>query len=415
MYIAMASSYEYAIYNKVVLQSLFDNNKDSRITVYFGYIDDRLEPYIDEWNTYFSYTGNKILGVKIPEQYVDFGIDTMAWNPVTYARHAMFNLLPEEIERIMYLGTNILVTKNIKELYHMDLKGKTIAGPRLFDNFELEENKAWMKNRVLPTIERTALKGVDVDNWVVGSILIIDMLRWRRFFNYEKFFDSIKTHPFKFLDEEALNYVFKEDKLAFTEEVYNAVTQHEDEEKAINRAKIIHYGGPTKGWNNYGMSPEGNLWWEYAKKTDQYEELLKRATSNLWNIIKSNQEKQMYKYQIFEKYVNLKGQGIFFENLKKHNLKNLVIYGNTSFSKYVCKDLREYGINIEAVVDGYDVTSGESLLVHEFLNNYELYSNADGILIILPHDVAKRIYNFLKKVSFLQLPIWDIEGMLEIC
>ena len=77
--------------------------------------------------------------------------------------------------------------------------------------------------------------------------------------------------------------------------------------------------------------------------------------------------------------------------------------------------MREYGINIEAVVDGYDVTSGESLLVHEFLNNYELYSNADGILIILPYDVAKRIYNFLKKVSFLQLPIWDIEGMLEIC
>lgn len=33
---------------------------------------------------------------------------------------------------------NVVVNKNIQTLYNMDLKGKTIAGPRLFDNFELE-------------------------------------------------------------------------------------------------------------------------------------------------------------------------------------------------------------------------------------------------------------------------------------
>ena len=86
----------------------------------------------------YGVNGNKIVGVKIPEDYVDTNIDVGAWNAITYARHAMYDLLPKNVDRIMYIGSNVVVNKNIQTLYNMDLKGKTIAGPRLFDNFELE-------------------------------------------------------------------------------------------------------------------------------------------------------------------------------------------------------------------------------------------------------------------------------------
>lgn len=415
MNIALASSYEYADYNKVLLQSLFDNNRDSKITVYFGYMDARMETRINEWNVYFSKTGNKIVGIKIPEeQYVDSGIDVLAWNAMTYARHAMYNLLPKELDRVMYLGSNVLVIKNLYDLYNMDLNGKTIAGPRLFDDFELGENKTYLETVVLPIIRRSDLRGADMNSWVVPSVLIIDMVRWRKLFNYQAYLKFIKRHPFRFLDEEALNYIYKDDKIAFIEEVYNVCTEVKNRKEAVDKAKIIHYGGSTKAWNNKGMTMEADIWWEYAKRTDQYEDYLKIATRNLWNIIESNQKKQGFREICWKKYLDARENNLLLNNLRKLGVTQLVLYGNTMFSKYVRKDLIENGIKIEAIIDGYDVKSNESILVHEFLNDYECYCKADGILIVLPSDIVARVRHFFGTVKKLQLPIWDIEEVLDM-
>lgn len=163
-----------------------------------------------------------------------------------------------------------------------------------------------METVVLPSLERSDLKGTDMNSWVVPSVLIVDMERWRKQFNYTEYLAVIKRHPYKFLDEEAINYIFANDKIAFTELVYNVCTQVEDRQQAVRKAKLIHYGGSTKAWNNMGITLEADIWWSYAKRTGNYEKYLKLAVRNLWGIIETNKEKQRYKERSWKKYLESK-------------------------------------------------------------------------------------------------------------
>ena len=64
MNIATASSYEYAYYGEVMLLSLFENNKENKFDVYYGYIDDRVKSIIEDMNVIAQKWGNKVIPIK---------------------------------------------------------------------------------------------------------------------------------------------------------------------------------------------------------------------------------------------------------------------------------------------------------------------------------------------------------------
>lgn len=113
--------------------------------------------------------------------------------------------------------------------------------------------------------------------------------------------------------------------------------------------------------------------------------------------------------KIFRKQKN----DTLIENLKKLEVKKLIIYGNTTFSQYVCNDLERRKITIKTIIDGYDVTANNTILVSEFLDNYESYCEVDGILIVLPYDVGEKVKKYLLTVNKIKLPIWNIEELME--
>ncbi len=72
--------------------------------------------------------GNKLTIVELEnlESYFDFEVDTNGWASVVLARLLVDKLLPEEVDRIIYLDGDTLVLENIRELWEVDLEGKSL-------------------------------------------------------------------------------------------------------------------------------------------------------------------------------------------------------------------------------------------------------------------------------------------------
>lgn len=130
-----------------------------------------------------------------------------------YARLFLSGCLPEGLSRVLYLDCDILINHSIRELWNLDLHGKTIAA--LMDAF----SKAYRRNIDL-----------NPDDIMFNSgVMLLDLDKWRRD-NVEKkliSFITRKNGRIQQGDQGALNAVLSHDTYCF-EPKMNAVTIYFD-------------------------------------------------------------------------------------------------------------------------------------------------------------------------------------------
>ena len=130
-----------------------------------------------------------------------------------YARLFLSGCLPEHLGRVLYLDCDILINHSIRELWNLDLHGKTIAA--LMDAF----SKAYRKNIDL-----------EPDDIMFNSgVMLIDLDKWRR--------DNVEKKLLSFIirkkghiqqgDQGALNAVLSKETYCFKPQM-NAVTIYFD-------------------------------------------------------------------------------------------------------------------------------------------------------------------------------------------
>lgn len=127
MNIAVSINEKYIPYAYVTLTSLFENNSKEHINVYvlYGQKEGRVLHTFDKLadkygqNIYYLEMNQAVFGDKLPRN------DT--WTVEIYYRLALPEVLPEKIDRVLYLDVDIIVTDSLQELYDMDLQGKSIG------------------------------------------------------------------------------------------------------------------------------------------------------------------------------------------------------------------------------------------------------------------------------------------------
>lgn len=62
------------------------------------------------------------------DQYFDFEFDTSGWNPIVLARLLCEKILPDSIDRILYLDGDTIVLEDLSDLWKTDMKGSPIGG-----------------------------------------------------------------------------------------------------------------------------------------------------------------------------------------------------------------------------------------------------------------------------------------------
>lgn len=274
LYIVYASDDRFAEILGVSLVSLYENNKlVENIIIYIldSGISEENKNRIEEVSKYYMRDVPCWIKAKdiSKELQIDVSIDRGSLSQ--YARLFVSSVLPENLERVLYLDCDIIINQPIEELWNLDMEGKTIAA--LMDAF----SKWYRKNIELQPNDIMFNSGV----------MLIDLKRWRE--------QKIEEELLKFIlkkngciqqgDQGVLNAILSHNIKCFDPK-FNAVTifydfsydemliyrkppkfySREEVGNAVDNPVIIHFTTSLlscRPWNEGCQHKYVNRWLEY--------------------------------------------------------------------------------------------------------------------------------------------------------
>ena len=191
-----------------------------------------------------------------------------------------------------------------------------------------------------------------------AGVMLWNVDRLREEYSFERFMDAAGELGFdlQYADQEILNYLLY-DKIFYCDgDKYNYIVRGEVQQLDLSsdEAIIMHYAG-CNPWQDGLKNDLYRIWWEYAKKTPFYLELLEE---NLWREMgigeKKNAEtlRDMESREIYEYSFLLKGSTRVKKELEKNHEK-IGIYGTGVMGETLYRLLESDGVwkKISVVAD----------------------------------------------------------------
>lgn len=192
-------------------------------------------------------------------------------------------------KKIIYTDIDIIANGDIAELFNIDM-GDNIIGA--------SEEILWTKEN------RNGKKqlGINIDNYVnklVGidgkyyntGVMLVDIQKYNEFSNFEDLIEIALKNKYINIEQDVLNNVFRKHfyKLPsiYNFEIYQLIYDGTSESyknymKDLDDARLIHYLTIDKVWNNPDLL-KAHIWWEYARKSPFYEQILLRMNQQTVN------------------------------------------------------------------------------------------------------------------------------------
>ena len=182
----------------------------------------------------------------------------------TYYRLLAQEMLPADVERVLYLDVDMIVMGSLEEFYHQDFEGKLLVacsrrGPGGVDPKLLEQL----------TLPRDTI-------YFNAGTLLYDLAGQRReidpgiLYEYPVLFHK----QLKYGDQDVLNAVFYGLTKFADWRIYNcldfAILRQRDVERTMGRCRIFHYNGMGKPWTEMYWGKMAGLFWSYAELLPEY-------------------------------------------------------------------------------------------------------------------------------------------------
>lgn len=180
----------------------------------------------------------------------------------TYFRLFISNLYPQ-FNKAIYLDCDIVVLKDIAELYNIDI-GNNLLGAVPDDIIQ--------KNPVFQEYVEKVVGVASYKTYFNAGMLVMNLDELRRFKFQEKFLYLLETIKFSVVqDQDYLNRICK-GRVKLLELGWNVMPTATDDikEEDIN---LIHYNYQYKPWH-YKDTRYGEYFWKFAQKTEYYQQLL---------------------------------------------------------------------------------------------------------------------------------------------
>ncbi len=182
------------------------------------------------------------------------------WTSAVYYRLFFPLLVPETIDRLLYLDTDIIVLKDLTSLFNSDLENFPLGA--VYDNYV----------KIQPRLNIT-----EEGEYFNSGVLLIDLKKWREQKITEKAFDYLRQYPqnILFVDQCALNAVlFKNWKQMSLK--YNVLYSYVPENRSKAELKefladkaIVHYT-LQRPWNMLCKNRLGYLYHFYLRESSLY-------------------------------------------------------------------------------------------------------------------------------------------------
>jgi lipopolysaccharide biosynthesis glycosyltransferase len=187
----------------------------------------------------------------------------------TYYRLFFTEILPDHIDRIIYLDGDMIITGSLDELWNKDLSGYAVGAVT-----DMSES-----------IHDYARLGYDRTlGYFNAGMLLINLKYWRDHCVLDNFMAVINHHPekIKYHDQDVLNICFKENKkkLDFKwnfqdgfiykpEFMEMDVEKYKDQiDKALTDQVVIHYTSAAKPWHKECLNPFKKEFEKYLSMTE---------------------------------------------------------------------------------------------------------------------------------------------------
>lgn len=285
--IACGLDKNYAPHLAAMLVSVQDYGKDNSYEVYVIHsdIDEELQNKVEK-----SVPKIKINWIKV-ENDDDINFKEVGYiSKATYLRLLMDDLLPTQLDKILYLDVDITVCGNVRLLWDEQLDGKSCAAVTDPGVNSFEFAKKW-------DFETDA-------GYFNAGIMLLDMTQIRRYSFFKKSIDVLRKNEKKceYSDQDALNVaLFGNWKAIDISWNYQRKFLYEDNQNnnlynnLRYKPNIIHFTEAYKPWKNDEWHP---LRWLYVKallKTPFANEYIRQKKLSWFYIFKSYAVYQYYK------------------------------------------------------------------------------------------------------------------------
>ena len=398
MNICVAVNHLYVKYLYVMLMSLFENNAGESIRVFILERDlteedkDELNLLAEKWQCIVDF---RRIDVSIFEPILKQGIGDYVAE--TLFRFCILDILPADIERVLYFDVDILIRHSIRELYDADFEGNLFAA---------------CEDLYTPLNEyRKALFHRTEGKYFNAGVMLWNLELLRKEITSEDFFAGAAEldGTLECADQEVLNYLFYNRIRWMDAYRFNYLIMTDNERGSDYRETdpvIIHFAGcnPWKPGKRSGAYEE---WWDHAKRspyadriyddyrnrTDQYINDLSNKIDGLYeDLVNVNRENQRHFYLYFvyrDYFLLLKNEYQIEVNC------GIVIYGAGILGERLLEQIRKDGTVSEDVVFVDQSRTGELRGV-PIINDISNYNNERYGIIVTPAANNEALVNELK-------------------
>lgn len=274
MNIATALNSKYMRYTYVMLTSLFQNQLQCRdeIHVYLLHSDltaqdqEHLESLAQKY-------GHKVHFLLINRESFPASLPTTTeWSLETYFRLMLLDILPDEVDRLLYLDVDMIINKPVDDLYFTDFEDRCFCACRDM-TVELP----------FPDIRNEIFKEHIAQDFTYfnAGLMLWNIEKLRGSYSFKDYMELAHRLNYQMLapDQDLLNYMHWNQVKFVDEYQYDLFSKiaynydiHYEQVKA--ETTIIHFAGPKPWEGEYVHYDIEQLWWDYAKQTPFYAELM---------------------------------------------------------------------------------------------------------------------------------------------
>lgn len=186
----------------------------------------------------------------------------------TYYRIFLADLLPINVEKVLFLDSDVIVNKNIEFFTKMDFQKQ--GDKQEFNRCLDHEWYLYAVNNVFDQ-NRDRLKALDLhgDKYFNAGVLLVNLRKWREkgISNKLYYVARFKKKYLKLHDQDVLNIVL-ENEWKEIDGRFNAINlEYSGGLNKMEDYAIIHFTNFPKPWHFTSIHPFKKLYWIYLRKT----------------------------------------------------------------------------------------------------------------------------------------------------
>lgn len=252
---------------KVMLDSFFASNPNEQgVTVYLlhsAISDDKLE----ELAGFCSGFGAELKPVAVDTALFENAPTSKRYPKEMYYRLLSPLILPQEVERVLYLDPDMLIINPLRPLWELNLYGKTFAAA---SHTGLTE----MANGINQVRLDTA------HEYFNSGVMLIDLIAARKLVTAEDVFGCVREHEKELIlpDQDVFNILYGKETQPIDDVIWNydvrnyskyliRSTGKHDLNWVMQNTAVLHFCGKNKPWHEEYKNPFGMLYLHYRNLT----------------------------------------------------------------------------------------------------------------------------------------------------